>query len=105
MGDLPSHPLHEQVQCVMDEMGFVLFDRTTPSTLEGGHPSIDRFGPYCVEQYLIMELLSKQEIAHNVLDYYVQGFHLLALRRPSADCILTACRDRPQISPRVLRRT
>ena len=49
-----------QVQCVMDEMGFVLFDRTTPSTLEGGHPSIDRFGPYCVEQYLIMELLSKQ---------------------------------------------
>ena len=49
-----------QVQCVTDEMGFVLFDRTTPSTHAGGCPSIDRFGPYCVEQYLIMALLSKQ---------------------------------------------
>ena len=37
-----------------DEMGFVLFDRSA------GRPSIDRFGPYCVEQYLVMELLSKQ---------------------------------------------
>ena len=53
-------PTPPQVQCVTDEMGFVLFDRTTPSTLEGGRPSIDRFGPYCIEQYLIMELLSKQ---------------------------------------------
>ena len=35
-------------------MGFVLFDRTA------GRPSIDSFGPYCVEQYLVMELLSKQ---------------------------------------------
>ena len=57
---MPRYLPPPQVQCVMDEMGFVLFDRTTPSTLEGGHPSIDRFGPYCVEQYLIMELLSKQ---------------------------------------------
>ena len=43
-----------QVQCVTDEMGFVLFDRGA------GPPSLDRFGPYCVEQYLVMELLSKQ---------------------------------------------
>ena len=43
-----------QVQCVTDEIGFVLFDRSA------GPPSIDRFGPYCVEQYLVMELLSKQ---------------------------------------------
>ena len=46
--------LPPQVQCVTDEMGFVLLDRSA------GRPSIDRFGPYCVEQYLVMELLSKQ---------------------------------------------
>ena len=53
----PAHaPLSPppQVQCVTDEIGFVLFDRSA------GPPSIDRFGPYCVEQYLVMELLSKQ---------------------------------------------
>ena len=51
----PHAPLSPpQVQCVTDEMGFVLFDRSA------GPPSIDRFGPYCVEQYLVMELLSKQ---------------------------------------------
>ena len=55
--ELPGHPLDTEVQFVADEMGFVLLDRTTP---EDGQPSIDRFGPYHVEQYLIMHLLSKQ---------------------------------------------
>ena len=26
--DLPAHPLHDQVQYIADEMGFVLFDRS-----------------------------------------------------------------------------
>ena len=57
---LPTPPAHAppstppQVQCVTDEMGFVLFDRSA------GGPSLDSFGPYCVEQYLVMELLAKQ---------------------------------------------
>ena len=29
-----------------------------------------RFGPYFVEQYILMEVLSKAEVAQNVLDYY-----------------------------------
>ena len=87
----PPHPMprypSRQVRCVMDEMGFVLFDRTSSAddggdnradqpdpaapaaaaALHGGGagrpshgPSIDRFGPYFIEQYIIMELLSKQ---------------------------------------------
>lgn len=66
--DLPSHPMHEHVQYVADEMGFVLYDRTAQGG--GGRPSIDRFGPYFIEQYIVMELLSKQEVAQNVLEYY-----------------------------------
>lgn len=62
--DLPSTPLHDHVQYVADELGFVLFDRSDSH-------SVDRFGPYFIEQYLIMEALSKQEVAQNVLDYYV----------------------------------
>ena len=33
--------------------------------------SIDDFGPYFIEQYILMEVLSKQEVAQNVMDYYV----------------------------------
>ena len=68
MHDLPSHPMHEHVQYVADEMGFILFDRTQQ---DGAVRSIDRFGPYFIEQYIVMELLSKQEVAQNVLEYYV----------------------------------
>ena len=32
---------------------------------------VDSFGPYFIEQYILMEVLSKQEVAQNVLDYYV----------------------------------
>jgi hypothetical protein len=31
---------------------------------------LDEFGPYCVEPYVLMEALAKQEVAANVLDYY-----------------------------------
>eukprot|EP00928_Gymnodinium_smaydae_P100356 TRINITY_DN9823_c2_g4_i1.p1 TRINITY_DN9823_c2_g4~~TRINITY_DN9823_c2_g4_i1.p1 ORF type:complete len:2328 (+),score=476.05 TRINITY_DN9823_c2_g4_i1:208-6984(+) len=62
--DLPSHPLQQHVQYIADEMGFILYSR------EGTQRNIDSFGPYFVEQYILMEVLSKQEIAQNVLDYY-----------------------------------
>eukprot|EP01094_Clydonella_sp_ATCC50884_P018479 TRINITY_DN341_c0_g1_i1.p1 TRINITY_DN341_c0_g1~~TRINITY_DN341_c0_g1_i1.p1 ORF type:complete len:2401 (-),score=1116.71 TRINITY_DN341_c0_g1_i1:178-7182(-) len=65
--DLPASPLHEYAQYAADDHGFVLFDRTEA---EGGR-SVDSFGPYFVEQYILMEVLSKQEVAQNVLDYYV----------------------------------
>eukprot|EP00957_Ditylum_brightwellii_P110204 8405999-Ditylum_brightwellii.AAC.1 len=44
-------------------MGFILYDKTESN-------SVDQFGPYFVEQYMLMEVLSKQEVAQNVLDYY-----------------------------------
>eukprot|EP00536_Pseudo-nitzschia_multiseries_P000059 jgi/Psemu1/321429/estExt_fgenesh1_pg.C_20043 len=63
--DLETNVMRKRVQYVMDEMGFVLFDRTD----ERG---VDAFGPYFIEQYIIMDVLSKQEVAQNVLDYYCQ---------------------------------
>ncbi len=65
--DLPSHPLVDHIQFVADEMGFVLADKTGAAG-----KGVDAFGPYFVEQYIVMELLSKQEVAQTVLDYYVQ---------------------------------
>ena len=67
--DLQGHPLCDHVQYIVDEMGFVLFDKTTPGTESG--KSVDHFGPYFIEQYILMEVLSKHEVAQNVLDYYV----------------------------------
>jgi hypothetical protein len=64
--DLHHSPLRDRVQYIVDEMGFVLFDRTA-----AGSKSVDSFGPYFIEQYILMEVLSKQEVAQNVLDYYV----------------------------------
>jgi hypothetical protein len=61
--DLQGHPLHERIQYIADEHGFVLFDRTSGR-------SVDSFGPYFVEQYIMMEALSKHEVAQNVLEYY-----------------------------------
>ena len=49
-------------------MGFILFDRADTCSAE----SIGRFGPYGFEQYLMMEILSRQEVAANVLDYYAR---------------------------------
>jgi len=64
--DLKLNSMEKRVQYVMDEMGFVLFDVT-----EG--KEIDKFGPYFIEQYIIMDVLSKQEVAQNVLEYYCEN--------------------------------
>ena len=60
---LPHHPLCDRIQYVSDDMGFILFDKANAK-------SVDRFGPYFIEQYILLEVLSKQEIAQNVMDYY-----------------------------------
>ena len=65
--DLPRHPMHSSVQYIQDEMGFVLFDKNNDRTSN----RLDCFGPYFIEQYILMEVLSKQEVAQNVMDYYV----------------------------------
>ena len=63
--DLHINPLKRRIQYVMDESGHVLYDRTASK-------DVDSFGPYFIEQYIIMEILSKQEIAQNVMDYYLR---------------------------------
>jgi len=63
----PGHPMNAHVQYVADDGGFVLLDRRA-----GGGDGADAFGPYCVEHYVLMEALSKSEVAHNVLDYYAK---------------------------------
>jgi hypothetical protein len=70
--DLKMQRLRKHVQYIVDEIGFVLFDRTASQ-------SVDDFGPYFIEQYIIMELLSKHEVAQNVLDYYRD--HKMTLQR------------------------
>lgn len=65
--DLPRHPLYKHITYVVDEMGFVLYDKNSEPKAQ----NLDRFGPYCIEQYIMMEVLSKQEVAQNVIDYYV----------------------------------
>eukprot|EP00937_MAST-01D_sp_MAST-1D-sp2_P002830 g2830.t1 len=75
--DLDSHPLAAHVQYVSDEMGFILHDSMEAGVCSAA--SIDRFGPYGFEQYLLMELLSKQEVAANALEYYAR--HRDKLRR------------------------
>eukprot|EP00535_Pseudo-nitzschia_heimii_P012412 CAMPEP_0197198710 /NCGR_PEP_ID=MMETSP1423-20130617/33509_1 /TAXON_ID=476441 /ORGANISM="Pseudo-nitzschia heimii, Strain UNC1101" /LENGTH=1031 /DNA_ID=CAMNT_0042652545 /DNA_START=1648 /DNA_END=4743 /DNA_ORIENTATION=- len=61
--DLEKSTMRKRIQYVMDEMGFVLFDQTNKR-------DIDSFCPYFIEQYILMDALSKQEVAQNVLDYY-----------------------------------
>ena len=61
----------EHVQYVADECGFVLYDRSSGGgETPRGSRSVDTFGPYFIEQYILMEVLSKQEVAQNVLEYY-----------------------------------
>jgi thiazolylpeptide-type bacteriocin precursor len=89
--DLPTHPLRDEVQYIADDMGFVLYSRddaaagdgssssssssssttTTSTSSTSSSRSVDSFGPYFIEQYILMEVLSKQEVAQNVLEYYV----------------------------------
>ena len=61
--DLEKSTMRKRIQYVMDEMGFVLFDQTNKR-------DIDSFCPYFIEQYILMDVLSKQEVAQNVIDYY-----------------------------------
>jgi hypothetical protein len=61
--DLKSHPLQDRIHYVADETGFVLFDKSTKR-------NVDCFGPYFIEQYILMEALSKSEVAANVIEYY-----------------------------------
>lgn len=62
--DRETHPLGSKLQYAIDEIGFVLFDNTENSR------SVDKFGPYFIEQYILLDALSKQEVAQNVLTYY-----------------------------------
>ena len=68
--DLPNNPLSDRIEHIADEVGFVLFDKTNSK-------SVDTFGPYFVENYIILEVLSKQEVAQNVLDYYCNHKEIL----------------------------
>jgi len=61
--DCEAHPLHEILQYAADEVGFILFDKKNTK-------SVDEFGPYFFEQYLLLDALSKQEVAQNVITYY-----------------------------------
>jgi len=64
--DLETNVMKKRVQYIMDDIGFVLFDNT-------GSKVIDSFGPYFIEQYIIMDVLSKHEVSQNVLDYYCEN--------------------------------
>ena len=55
--DLNQHYLHDRVQYVADDMGFILYEKPGPVA-----KSVDQFGPYFIEQYILMEVLSKQEV-------------------------------------------
>lgn len=61
--DCATHPLNDFMQYAADEIGFVLFDKTNSK-------SVDEFGPYFIEQYILLDALSKQEVAQNVITYY-----------------------------------
>ncbi len=68
--DMKSSFLQNHIQYISDETGFILFDRTESKQVE-------RFGPYFVEQYILMETLSKNEIAQNVMEYFSNNRGLL----------------------------
>ncbi|CAE8670279.1 unnamed protein product [Polarella glacialis] len=69
--DLQGHPLHEEIRYIADEMGFVLLDKSDKTGDKAAGLSVDAFGPYFIEQYILMEALSKQEVAQTVMDHYV----------------------------------
>lgn len=68
--DILSNPLCDSIKYSTDETGFVLFDRTKSKR-------VDAFGPYFIETYILMEVLSKQEVAQNVMDYFCTNRELL----------------------------
>lgn len=68
--DMEHYAMKNEIQYVADEHGFILFDRTNEKNLEG-------CGPYGLEQYILMEVLSKQEVAENVIEYYCKHRDIL----------------------------
>merc|ERR1719152_404571 len=68
--DIAQHPLQPHLRYIADEMGFVLFNAEDNNVTS---KSLDNFGPYCIEQYILMEVLSKHEVAQNVMEYYVNN--------------------------------
>ena len=75
--DLPAHALAKHVQYVADEMGFVLCGGGGGGGTTS--KSVDGLGPYSIEQAILMEVLSKNEVAQNVLEYYVHKKEVLQL--------------------------
>lgn len=78
--DLRYHPMQNEIQYIADEMGFILMDKTSKSEDLATSRSVDTFGPYFIEQYILMEVLSKQEVAQTVMIHYVQHKHTLQHR-------------------------
>jgi len=74
--DLQAHPMQNAIQYIADEFGFILMDRSADSAASR---STDAFGPYFIEQYILMEVLSKHEVAQNVIDHFVH--HRAKLQR------------------------
>lgn len=71
---LVQNPMREHIHYVADECGFILYDKSSGGgETPRGARSVDAFGPYFIEQYILMEVLSKQEVAQNVLEYYTQS--------------------------------
>jgi len=68
--DMEHYAMKTQIQYVADEHGFILFDKTNEKNL-------DSCGPYGLEQYILMEVLSKQEVAQNVIEYYCKHREIL----------------------------
>lgn len=68
--DILSNPLCDHIQYATDEMGFVLLDKTKSKR-------VDAFGPYFIENYILMDVLSKVEVAQNVMNYFCRNRDLL----------------------------
>jgi len=68
--DMRGHPLENRIQYITDDTGFVLFDKTEEK-------NVDRFGPYFIEQYILLEVLTKHEVAQNVIEYYCHHREIL----------------------------
>eukprot|EP00931_Biecheleriopsis_adriatica_P048723 TRINITY_DN28156_c0_g1_i1.p1 TRINITY_DN28156_c0_g1~~TRINITY_DN28156_c0_g1_i1.p1 ORF type:complete len:2295 (-),score=500.02 TRINITY_DN28156_c0_g1_i1:122-7006(-) len=69
--DLQFHPLQNDIQYVSDEIGFILMDKSDRTGDKTASLDVDTFGPYFIEQYILMEVLSKQEVAQTVMEHYV----------------------------------
>lgn len=76
--EIQDYPLRKYIQYIADDTGFILLDNTKER-------SVDSFGPYFLEHYILMEVLSKHEVAQNVIDYYCNHKDLLQQALESYD--------------------